>query len=115
MSNQETHGSVKEYVVGLILSLALTILPFWLVWGRVEAVKAGNVADAMSVGTIMGIVLICVIAQLLVQGLFFLHMASKSQFWNQSSAVYIIANVIFFVVGTIWIFNHLSHNMLMGH
>ncbi len=80
--SHESHGSVKEYVTGLILSL----------------------------------VLICAIAQLLVQGVFFLHMnGSSSQFWNSTSAIYIIACIIFFVVGSIWIFNHLGHNMLMGH
>lgn len=113
--SHESHGSVKEYVTGLILSLVLTFIPFGLAMQRVNAIEAGT-NDAFSVGSIMVVILICAIAQLLVQGVFFLHMnGSSSQFWNSTSAIYIIACIIFFVVGSIWIFNHLGHNMLMGH
>lgn len=101
----EAHGSVKEYVTGLILSIVLTLIPFGLV-----------VYGSMSSGVVMTVIIICAIAQLLVQGIFFLHMnGSSSQFWNTTSAIYIIFVVLFFVIGSIWIFSHLNHNMLMGH
>ncbi len=101
----QAHGSVKEYVTGLILSLLLTFIPFGLV-----------LYGGMSSGAIMAIIIVCAIAQLLVQGIFFLHMnGSSSQMWNTTSAIYTIFTVLFFVIGTIWIFSHANHNMLMGH
>lgn len=101
-----SHGSVKEYVTGLILSLVLTFIPFGLI-----------VFGSLSTGSIMAIIIVCAIAQLLVQGIFFLHMGTKtaSQIWDSGSGLYIVAMILFFIIGTIWIFNHLSHNMLMGH
>ncbi|PID65607.1 MAG: cytochrome o ubiquinol oxidase subunit IV [Gammaproteobacteria bacterium] len=106
----EAHGSVKEYVTGLILSIILTVVPFGLV-------IYGQQADSqVSSSAVMVVIIACAIAQLLVQGIFFLHMnGHSSQMWNTTSAVYIIFTVLFFVVGTIWIFGHLNHNMLMGH
>lgn len=100
----EAHGSVKEYVTGLILSIVLTLIPFGLV-----------VYGGMSPGVVMTVIILCAIAQLLVQGIFFLHLNDSSQFWNTTSAIYIIFTVLFFVIGSIWIFSHLNHNMLMGH
>lgn len=101
----QAHGSVKEYVTGLILSIVLTLIPFGLV-----------AFSNLSSGIVMSVIIVCAIAQLLVQAVFFLHMnGDSSQAWNMTSAIYVIFTVIFLVIGTIWIFNHLSHNMLMGH
>ena len=101
----EAHGSVKEYVTGLIFSILLTLVSFGLV-----------LYSEMSPAVIMTIIIICAVAQLLVQGIFFLHMnGHSSQVWNVTSAIFIIFIILFVVVGTIWIFEHLSHNMLMGH
>ncbi len=106
----EAHGSVKEYVTGLILSIVLTLIPFGLVLYSHQS--GGQISAAI----VMGVIIACAIAQLLVQGIFFLHMnGHSSQLWNTTSAVYVIFTVLFFVVGTIWIFGHLNHNMLMGH
>lgn len=111
MSSSETgpggqaHGSVKEYVTGLILSIILTIIPFYLV-------MTGTGSDAFIVISIV----IAAIAQVLVQMVFFLHMnGSSSQTWLTVSAVYALFILLFVIVGSMWIFEHLNHNMLMGH
>ncbi|MBS9777352.1 MAG: cytochrome o ubiquinol oxidase subunit IV [Gammaproteobacteria bacterium] len=99
------HGSVKEYITGLALSIVLTLIPFGLV-----------LFGGMSNSAVMAVIIVCAIAQLLVQAIFFLHMnGSSSQSWNTTSAIYTIFTVLFFIIGTIWIFNHANHNMLMGH
>lgn len=99
------HGSVKEYVVGLILSIVLTIIPF------------GAVMDgSLGTGVTSVIVILCCIAQVFVQMVFFLHMnASSSQIWNTTSGLYVVFIVLFLIIGSLWIFEHLNHNMLMGH
>nr|WP_252097649.1 cytochrome o ubiquinol oxidase subunit IV [Pseudoalteromonas sp. NBT06-2] len=99
------HGSVKEYVTGLIFSIVLTALPF-----------AALMFDLFSAPITLIVILLCAIAQIFVQLIFFLHMNSSSeQLWNTTSAVFIVLIVAILVVGSIWIIEHLNHNMLMGH
>ncbi|MGH1540148.1 MAG: cytochrome o ubiquinol oxidase subunit IV [Arenicella sp.] len=99
------HGSVKEYVIGFILSVVLTVIPFGLV-------MTGSLSDPVTVG----IILLCAVAQMLVQLVFFLHMnTSSEQIWNTTSAVFIVLIVAIVVLGSLWIMQHLNHNMLMGH
>lgn len=98
------HGSVKEYVIGLILSIILTVIPFGMV-------MAGNSGPLT-----LAIILLCLVAQVFVQLVFFLHMnGSSKQFWNTTSGVFIVLIVLIVVLGSIWIMNHLNHNMLLGH
>ena len=99
------HGSVKEYVIGLLLSIGLTALPF-----------ASLMFDLFSGATTLMVILLCAVAQIFVQLIFFLHMNSSSeQLWNTTSAVFIVLIVAILVVGSILIMEHLNHNMLMGH
>ncbi len=99
------HGSIKEYVIGLILSIVLTLIPFGLV-------MSGSLAQPLT----LGIILLCAVAQIFVQLVFFLHMnTSSEQMWNTTSAVFILLITIIVVLGSIWIMQHLNHNMLMGH
>lgn len=98
-------GSIKTYVLGLILSIILTAIPFGLV-----------MSGAASAGTTALIIVICAVAQVLVQMVFFLHLdMSSKMMWNTMSAVYTAFIVLFLIIGSIWIFEHLHHNMLMGH
>lgn len=99
------HGSVKEYIVGLILSIVLTAIPF-------AVVMSGAVGEGLSLALIM----LCAVGQVLVQLVFFLHMnTSSEQLWNTTSAVFVVVLVAILIVGSIWIMQHLNHNMLMGH
>lgn len=99
------HGSVKEYVIGLILSIVLTVIPFALV-----------ISGTLSQPLTLAIILLCAVAQVFVQLVFFLHMnTSSEQIWNTTSAVFILLITLIVVLGSIWIMQHLNHNMLMGH
>ena len=99
------HGSVKEYVIGLILSIILTAIPFAMV-----------MTGAFYNGLTLAVILLCLVAQVFVQLVFFLHMnGSSEQIWNTTSGVFIVLIVLIVVLGSIWIMNHLNHNMLLGH
>jgi len=99
------HGSVKEYVHGLIWSIILTAIPFGLV-------MVGGLSSSLTVI----IILVCAVAQVFVQLVYFLHMnTSSEQTWNVTSAVFIVLIVLIVVLGSVWIMQHLNHNMLMGH
>ena len=99
------HGSVREYVVGLFLSIALTAIPFAIV-----------MTGALTGTAAVAVILVCAVAQVLVQLVFFLHMnTSSEQLWNTTSAIFVVALVVILIVGSIWIMAHLNHNMSMGH
>ncbi|PIE42778.1 MAG: cytochrome o ubiquinol oxidase subunit IV [Gammaproteobacteria bacterium] len=99
------HGSVREYVIGLILSIVLTVIPFAMV-----------MTGALSTAPTLAVILVCAIAQIFVQLICFLHMSGSSEeLWNNTSAVFAVTTVAILVVGSIWIMQHLNHNMLMGH
>lgn len=111
MANSNTHaggaahGSVKEYVVGLFLSIVLTVVPFSII-----------MFDLMTGTPAVIVILVCAVAQVLVQLVFFLHMnTSSEQLWNTTSAVFVVVLVAILIIGSIWIMAHLNHNMLMGH
>ena len=99
------HGSVSEYKWGLIWSFILTAIPFGMV-------MMGSFSPTFT----MLVILFTAIAQVFVQLIFFLHMnTSSEQTWNVISGVFIVFIVLIGVRGSVWIMQHLNHNMLMGH
>ncbi len=99
------HGSLSEYMVGLSLSIILTAIPFAIV-------MSGSLNETTSIV----LILLCAVGQVMVQLVFFLHMnTSSEQMWNSVSAVFVILLVMILIVGSVWIMQHLNHNMLMGH
>ena len=99
------HGSVREYVTGLILSIILTTIAFGV---AMTGIMTGTSAVIL--------ILLCAVGQVMVQLVFFLHMnASSEQLWNTSSAIFTVILIAILIIGSIWIMAHLNHNMLMGH
>ena len=99
------HGSLPEYLLGLSLSVILTAIPF-------AVVMSGALGETLSIV----LILLCAIGQVMVQLIFFLHMnTSSAQIWNSVSVVFVLLLVIILIVGSLWIMQHLNHNMLMGH
>ena len=92
-------------MVGLSLSIILTAIPFAIV-------MSGSLNETTSIV----LILLCAVGQVMVQLVFFLHMnTSSEQMWNSVSAVFVILLVMILIVGSVWIMQHLNHNMLMGH
>ena len=99
------HGSLREYVIGLTLSVILTVIPFAVIMG-------GLGGESLSIA----LILLCAIAQVMVQLVFFLHLnGSSEQSWNTLTAAFVTVLVGILIVGSIWIMQHLNHNMLLGH
>ncbi len=99
-----SHGTVKQYVIGFIISVLLTVVPFYMAMH----------ADDFSRGAIIAVVAITAIAQVLVQLVFFLHMNSSSeQRWNVIAFIYTILTIAVLMVGSVWIMNYLHSNMMI--
>ena len=62
-SSTSSHGSVKSYVTGLLLSLVLTVIPFAVV-----------MSGALSTATTVVVIAITAVLQILVQLVMFMHM-----------------------------------------
>ena len=97
-----SHGSVKSYMIGFILSIILTAIPFWMVMD-----------GSASHGTILGVVLVCAVIQVLVHLVYFLHLDRTSeQRWNVIAFVF-SALIIAFLVGlSLWIMFSIHHFMM---
>ncbi|GAA0481233.1 MULTISPECIES: cytochrome o ubiquinol oxidase subunit IV [Tatumella] len=97
-----SHGSVKSYVIGFILSVILTAIPFWMV---MDGGAAKN--------TILAVVVICAVVQIVVHLVYFLHLDRKSEGgWNLVALVFSAVIILIVVVGSLWIMWNLNYNMM---
>ena len=97
------HGNVKQYTIGFIISVLLTVIPFGMV-----------MAGGFSRGLLVTVIAITAVAQILIQLVYFLQMNSSSeQRWNVIAFVYTILTIAILLVGSVWIMNYLHFNMMI--
>jgi cytochrome o ubiquinol oxidase operon protein cyoD len=97
----EHPGTLKAYVTGFILSVVLTLIPYFLVTNHL---LTGFVIVAVIIGFAF--------VQLVVQLLFFLHMREESKpRLNLLIFISFASIIIIVVVASIWIMQHLNYNM----
>ena len=99
------HGTYRSYLVGFLLSVVLTAIPFWLVMAN----PIGNL------GVTAAIVIACAVVQILVHTVAFLHVNTQAQ-GGWTLIAYIFTGVIVFITiaGSLWIMYHLNSNMMPG-
>lgn len=98
-------GSLKSYITGFVLSLALTFVAFFIVLDP-EFFHMGY-------GAVVPTIIILAIAQLFVQLIFFMHLATENgPRWKLAVLISTVGIVLIIVVGSIWIMNHLNYNMM---
>ncbi len=97
------HGAAhKQYVVGFLLAIALTVVPFALVMTHSAAGTPLLIAGFAT-------------AQIVVHVLYFLHVnGSEAQRWNLTALIYTAIVVGIILGGSIWIMHHLYLNMMPG-
>jgi cytochrome o ubiquinol oxidase operon protein cyoD len=98
------HGSVKSYLLGFILSVLLTAIPFILVMSHAAPA-------AMLIPAVIGVGVIQIVVHLVC----FLHMSThSSQLWNNAAFAFAVIIVGILVIGSLWIMYHLNMNMMPG-
>ncbi|WP_192458151.1 cytochrome o ubiquinol oxidase subunit IV [Musicola keenii] len=98
-----SHGSVKSYLIGFVLSIILTVIPFSMVMN-------GTTAHSIILLTVLG----CAIVQILVHLVYFLHLNTASEErWNVVAIVFTVLIIAIVVVGSIWIMMSAHHNMMI--
>lgn len=92
-------GSLASYAVGFVLSLVLTLIPFWVV-------MHGWLSHAAALIFISGAAML----QILVHLHYFLHLdASSESRWNFLALLLTMLIMVLFVGGTMWIMYHLHY------
>lgn len=103
--DQAAHGSLKEYVIGFVLSVILTAIPFWLVMGNVFE----NTATTGYV--VMGFAAV----QVVVHMVYFLHMNFRSEGgWSMMALIFTVVILVIVLAGSLWVMHHMNHNMMPG-
>jgi cytochrome o ubiquinol oxidase operon protein cyoD len=96
------HGSRKSYIIGFLLAIALTVVPF------------GLVMTHAALGTPL-IIAVFALAQIGVHIVYFLHVnRSAEQRWNLMALVFTAIVVCIILGGSIWIMHNLYINMMPG-
>ncbi len=97
------HATRKGYITGFVLSVILTIVPFWLVIGDVSLNKFAIVMLILGFGVV----------QIFVHVVYFLHMNSQSeQGWNLMAFLFTLILVTIALAGSIWIMFNMNLNMM---
>ncbi|MBO4122654.1 cytochrome o ubiquinol oxidase subunit IV [Cupriavidus gilardii] len=97
------HGTLKSYVIGFVLSVILTAIPFWLVMGKV--IDNQNTTALVILGFAA--------VQIVVHMIYFLHMNTKSEGgWNMLALIFTIVLVVITLAGSLWVMYHMNTNMM---
>ena len=100
------HFSAKGYLIGFVLSVLLTAIPFWLVMGKVLPTP----------GTTAAVILGFAAVQIVVHMIYFLHMNAKIEGgWSMLALIFTAALVLIMLAGSIWVMYHLNTNMMPVH
>ncbi|MFN4357466.1 cytochrome o ubiquinol oxidase subunit IV [Sphingopyxis alaskensis] len=96
------HATMRDYVIGFVLSVILTAIPFWLV-----------MTMPLSAGTTGAIIMAFAVVQIVVHMVFFLHMTPKAEGgWSLTSLVFTVIVVVIMLAGSLWVMHHLNTNMM---
>jgi len=99
------HGSLKGYLIGFVLSVILTAIPFWMVMtGAIDNKQATAI-----------IVMAFAVVQIVVHMVFFLHMTPASEGgWSMLALIFTVVLVVIVLSGSLWVMYHLNANMMPG-
>lgn len=102
VEDDHAHGSRRSYLIGFLLSVVLTAVPFWLAMaGVLDARLTAVIVVAMAV------------IQIVVHTVFFLHVNTRSEGgWTLLSLVFTAVIIVIVIAGSLWIMFHLHGNMM---
>jgi cytochrome o ubiquinol oxidase operon protein cyoD len=96
------HGTVRSYIIGFILSIVLTVIPFMVV-----------AEQWLTGGLLYCTIVVLALLQLFVQLVFFLHLNLREDGrWNLLAFVFTAIVVAILVTGTLWIMYNLNYYMV---
>lgn len=96
------HATTRDYLIGFVLAVILTAIPFWLVMGKV-------LAPGLTTVVILGFAAV----QMVVHMIYFLHLNAKVEGgWTLLALLFTLALLVIMLAGSIWVMYHLNENMM---
>ncbi|MBB3319064.1 MULTISPECIES: cytochrome o ubiquinol oxidase subunit IV [Rhizobium] len=101
--HEAAHGTFRSYMIGFVLSIILTAIPFWLVMADVFE------SSTVTAAWVMGLAAV----QIVVHMIFFLHMNPQSEGgWTMMALIFTLLIVAIALAGSLWVMHHLNTNMM---
>lgn len=101
VSKDAEHGSTRSYIIGFLLSLIFTAIPYYMV-----------VNKSVSGTALLVTILAFGVLQMLVQVLFFLHLGrGPKPLYNVVFLIFTVTTILVVVGGSIFIMTNLHYNM----
>lgn len=101
--DEAPHFTRRGYVIGFLLSVVLTAVPFWLV--MTGALQNPAATAILIIGF--------AVVQILVHTVFFLHVNTRAEGgWTLMAYVFTAVLVVIVLAGSLWIMYHLNTNMM---
>ena len=99
-------STFSGYMLGFVLSVVLTAIPFWLV-----------MSGALPSKQITALVIMAfAVVQIVVHMIYFLHMNTSSEGgWTMMALIFTIVMVVIAMTGSLWVMHHLNVNMMPTH
>lgn len=95
------HGTYPSYIIGFVLSLIFTLIPYYLVVNKTLTGKL-----------LIIVIMAFAVSQLLIQVIFFLHLGrEKNPRWNTGFLAATVGAIITVTGASVWIMYHLQANM----
>lgn len=108
VEHNEPKIHLRGYVIGFLLSLALTMMAFMLVNNHVTSQH-----ETFSHAVLVPVLALLAVMQFVVQSVFFLHVATERRpRWRLLAFLFMLLVVLILVVGSIWIMQNLNYNMM---
>lgn len=96
------HATMRDYVIGFVLSVILTAIPFALVMTKA-------LPSSVTAFVIVGFAIV----QIVVHMVYFLHMSPRSESgWTMTSMIFTLIVIMIMLAGSLWVMNHLNTNMM---
>jgi cytochrome o ubiquinol oxidase operon protein cyoD len=96
------HGTLRSYLIGFLLSVVLTAIPFWLV-----------MTGALAPGWTAIIIMVLAVVQIAVHAACFLHVDTKAEGgWTLMTFLFTAVIVVLTIGGSVWIMYHTNTNMM---
>ncbi len=97
------HGTRRSYLIGFLLSVVLTAVPFWLVMTGAMGNREATVAAIFLMAAV----------QMVVHVVCFLHVTRDAEAgWTLVALIFTAVLLLILIIGSLWIMYHLNMNMM---
>lgn len=96
------HATIKGYLIGFVLAVILTTIPF-------KMVMDGGYSQQTLLVTVMALAVV----QIVVHLIYFLHLdGSSAQRWNVMAFLFTLLILAIVIVGSLWVMHNMNANMM---